>query len=248
MAAGSVAAQFLSNFGVEILSQVLSIGGVNHSYRITSPKNKKQIEASPVRCLDREAEKKMISLIEQARQRGDSLGGVFEVVAFNVPPGLGSYVQWMERLDAQLAFHFLSIPSVKGISIGEAFENAQKFGSEVHDEVFYSPKKGYFRRTNRCGGVEGGVSNGEEIRVKVAVKPIPTLTQPLKTVDVKTKKTVLAHRERADVCVVPAAAVVGEAMMALVLTRFYRQKFGGDSLSDTLNSYKSYLSRIDWKR
>ncbi len=248
VAAGSIARQFLANFGVRILSQVLRIGSVETTQRIKSYEEKEKIEASKVRCLDKKAEKEMVSLIDKAREKGDTLGGIFEVVAFGVAPGLGSYVSWEERLDAQLAFHFLSIPSVKGFSLADAFENSQKFGSEVHDEIFYCPEKGFYHRTNNSGGVEGGVSNGELIRVKAAVKPIPTLNKPLKTIDIKTREEVLAHRERADVCAVPAAAVVGEAMMALVLARFYRQKFGGDSLSDALHSFERYISRIDWKR
>lgn len=248
VAAGSIARQFLANFGVQIASHVLRIGSVETARRIEKPEEREMVENSEVRCLDREAGEEMIFLIDEARKKGDTLGGVFEVVAFGVPPGLGSYVNWEERLDAQLAFHFLSIPSVKGFSLADAFENSQKFGSEVHDEIFYSQEKGFFRLTNNSGGVEGGISNGEAIRVKVAVKPIPTLGRPLRTVDIKTGKEVLAHRERADICAVPAAAVVGEAMMALVLTQFYRQKFGGDSLSDALQAYKGYLSRIDWKR
>lgn len=248
VAAGSLARQFLAIFGVRILSQVIRIGEVETVQRIENLEDSEAIENSPVRCLDKSAEEKMMSLIDEAREKGDTLGGVFEVVAFGVAPGLGSYANWDERLDAQLAFYFLSIPSVKGFSLGEAFENTLKFGSQVHDEIFYDREKGFYRRTNNSGGVEGGVSNGQPIRVKVAMKPIPTLTKPLKTVDIKNKEPVLAHQERADVCAVPAGAVVGEAMMALVLTQFYRQKFGGDSISDALKAFENYLSRIEWKR
>ncbi len=248
VAVGSLARQFLANFGVRIVSQVISIGSVDSGQRITSLKDAEAIEDSPVRCLDKKAEKEMMLLIDQAREKGDTLGGVFEVVAFGVVPGLGSYTTWEERLDAQLAFYFLSIPSVKGFSLGEAFENSRKFGSLVHDEIFYDENQGFYHQTNNAGGIEGGVSNGEEIRVKIAVKPIPTLMNPLRTVDVITKEAVRAHQERADVCAVPAAAVVGEAMMALVLTQFYRQKFGGDSISDALQAFEKYLSRINWRR
>ncbi len=248
VAAGSLARQFLACFGVQILSQVVSIGPVESERRIEKLEDAKTIEESPVRCLDKIAEKKMIELIDQAREKGDTLGGVFEVVAFGVVPGLGSYTSWEERLDAQLAFHFLSIPSAKGFSLGDAFENSKKFGSQVHDEILYDEERGFYRLTNNAGGIEGGVSNGETIWVKVAVKPIPTLSTPLRTVDIEKREVVFAHRERADVCAVPAAAVVGEAMMALVLARFYRQKFGGDSIFDALKAFENYLSRIDWKR
>lgn len=248
VAAGSLARQFLANFGVKIVSQVLSIGSVESGQQIASWKDAEAIEKSPVRCLDKKAEKEMMLLIDKAREKGDTLGGVFEVTAFGVVPGLGSYTTWEERLDAQLAFHFLSIPSVKGFTLGEAFENSKKFGSQVHDEIFYDEKRGFYRQTNNSAGVEGGVSNGEPIRVKAAVKPIPTLVNPLRTVDISSKEAVLAHHERADVCAVPAAAVVGEAMMALVLTQFYRQKFGGDSVFDTKQAFERYLSRINWKR
>ncbi len=248
VAAGAVAKLFLKEFGIEVLSQVISIGSVKTKKKLKSAKEQSQVDASPVRCLDTVASKKMVKLIDEAKQKKDTLGGVFEVVVWGVPPGLGSYVSWESRLDTLLAAAVVSIPSVKGVDFGEGFRAADFWGSQFHDVIYYDERKGYYRKTNRAGGIEGGVSNGEPVRLRGAVKPIPTLHKPLLTVDIKKREKRLAWRERADICVVPAAGVVAEAMVALVLTQVFLEKFGGDSFSDVQQNYHHYLSRIEWKR
>jgi chorismate synthase len=248
VAAGALAKNFLREFGIYVISQTLAVGDIFSEKKISSLKDAKEIEASPLRCLDKDKEGEMMKLIDKARREGDTLGGVFEVVAFGVPPGLGSYVQWDKRLDGKLAQALLSIPSVKGVEVGEAIFQASNFGSKVHDEIFFEEEKGFYHRTNYCGGLEGGISNGENIVLKGYVKPVPTLGEPLMSVDIITKEKKKASRERADICVVPAAGVVAEAMISLVLTDFFLEKFGQDSLDDIKRSYESYLSRIEWKR
>ena len=201
-----------------------------------------------MRSLDREAEPRMIAEIDRLRKENESLGGVFEVRAFGLVPGLGAHVSWEERLDGRLAQAVVSIQAVKGVSVGEAWEVAAAPGSESHDEIFWSEELGYHRQTNRAGGVEGGMSNGEPLVVRGALKPISTLTKPLRSVDTETKEPAQAMRERTDSTVVPAAGVVAEAMVALVLARCYREKFGGDHIDDVLAALDAYRERIDWRR
>lgn len=184
------------------------------------------------------------SRIDAAKSKGDTVGGIFEVTVTGVPIGLGSYIQWDKKLDAKFAAAFMSIQAVKGVEIGDGFANAQKFGSEVHDEIFVDADKKVFRKTNRAGGIEGGMSNGEPIVIRAAMKPIPTLMKPLQSVDIATKLPVTASKERSDTCAVWAAAVVGEAMAAIVTADAIVDKFGGDALSDTLQNLKSYRERI----
>jgi chorismate synthase len=248
VAAGALAKSFLKEFGIQVISQTLAVGNVFSEKRIFSLRDAEKIESSPLRCLDGGKEVEMMKLIDEAKRKGDTLGGIFEVVAFGVPPGLGSYVQWDKRLDGRLAQALLSIPSVKGVEIGEAVFQASNFGSKAHDEIFFDERKGFYRRTNYCGGLEGGVTNGEKIILKGYVKPIPTLGKPLRSVDIITKREKKASRERADICVVPAAGVVAEAMVSLILADSFLEKFGQDNLDDIKNSYQSYLSRIEWKR
>ena len=190
----------------------------------------------------------MIEEINVLRKRNESLGGIFEVRAFGLVPGLGSHVAWDERLDGRLAQAVVSIQAVKGVSVGEAWEVAASPGSESHDEIFWNEERGYHRETNRAGGVEGGMSNGEPLVVRGALKPISTLTKPLRSVDTETKEPAQAMRERTDSTVVPAAGVVAEAMVALVLARCYREKFGGDHINDVLAALDAYRERIDWRR
>ena len=190
----------------------------------------------------------MVEEINTLSKQNESLGGVFEVRAFGLTPGLGSYASWEERLDSRLAQAVVSIQAVKGVAVGEAWDVAGLPGSESHDEIFYSEERGWFRETNRAGGVEGGMTNGETLVVKGAIKPISTLTKPLRSVDTETKEPAQAMRERTDSTVVPAAGVVGEAMVALVLARAYREKFGGDHISDVLAALKAYEERIGWRR
>jgi chorismate synthase len=186
----------------------------------------------------------MVAQIEEAKKRKETLGGTFEVLARNVPPGLGSHVQWDQKLDGRIAQAFLSIPAVKGVAIGDAFEIAEAWGSEAHDEILYETGKGYFRKTNRSGGTEGGITTGQELRVRAAMKPLSTLMKPLQSVDVITKERQDAVVERSDVCSVPAAAVVSEAMLAMVLADAVLEKFGGDSMPELLSAYNHYLSQL----
>jgi chorismate synthase len=202
-------------------------------------------EESEVRCADAAAAEKMIQKIREAKEKGDTLGGVFEVIINNVPIGLGSYSQWDRRLGARLAFALMSIQAMKGVEIGMGFEAARRFGSEVHDEIFYDEPDGrFYRKTNNAGGLEGGITNGQPIVLRVAMKPISTLYSPLKSVDIKTKAPFEATVERSDICTVPAAAVIGEAVVAFELAAAMLEKFGGDSLIEMKRNYDSYMDYV----
>ena len=249
VAAGAIAKEFLRALGVSVFSHVLRIASVAAAERAElAPEDFAGVDESPVRCLDPEAEARMVDEIDRLRKANESLGGVFEVRAFGLVPGLGSHVAWDERLDGRLAHAVVSIQAVKGVSVGEAWEVAASPGSESHDEIFWDSERGYHRETNRAGGVEGGMSNGEPLIVRGALKPISTLTKPLRSVDTETKEPAQAMRERTDSTVVPAAGVVAEAMVALVLARCYREKFGGDHIDDVLAALQAYRERIDWRR
>ena len=205
------------------------------------------MDASPVRCLDPDSSRAMVAEIDDLRRANESLGGVFEVQAFGLVPGLGSHISWQERLDGRLAMAICSIQAVKGAAIGDAFKIAGLPGSEAHDEIFYSGERGYYRETNRAGGLEGGMTDGLPLVVRGAMKPLPTLTKPLRSVDIATHAPAEALRERTDSCTVPAAGVVGEAMVALVLADAYRRKFGGDHIDDVLAAVRAYEERIEWR-
>jgi len=250
VAIGSVASSLLEEFNIEIYSYVLRIGQVK-ARRITSfnPKIKAEINKSPVYCIDGIASIGMCREIDRAREKGDTLGGVFEVVSTGVPAGLGSYVQWDRRLDAQLASAFMSIPGVKAVEIGEGVEASEKKGSDVHDEIFAQeePRKNssrYYRKTNRAGGIEGGVTNGEEVIIRAYIKPIPTLINPLRSIDFVTKKETKAIYQRSDICVVPAVSVVGETVAAWEIAVAFLEKFGGDSLLEIKENYENYSKRL----
>jgi chorismate synthase len=249
VAAGAVAKEFLRSVGVEVRSHVIRIGAVSAPERETlAPEDFAEVDESPVRCLDPEAGRAMVEEIDRLRKANESLGGIFEVRAFGLLPGIGSHTTWSERLDGRLAHALVSIQAVKGVSVGEAWEVAGRPGSESHDEIFWSPELGWHRKTNRAGGVEGGMSNGEPLVVRAALKPISTLTKPLRTVDTETREPAQALRERTDSTVVPAAGVVGEAMVALVLAASYREKFGGDHIDDVQAAIAAYRERIGWRR
>jgi chorismate synthase len=249
VAAGGLAKAFLAALGVSVHSHVLRIGGVTApAPDDLGPDDFRGVDDSPVRCLDDEAGEAMVAEIDRLRKANESLGGIFEVRAFGLVPGLGSHVSWETRLDARLAQGLVSIQAVKGVSVGEAWEVAGRPGSEAHDEILWSEDRGYHRETNRAGGVEGGMSNGEPLVVQGALKPISTLTKPLRSVDTESKEPAEALRERTDSAVVPAAGVVGEAMVALVLARCYREKFGGDHIDDVLGAVEAYEKRIGWRR
>jgi len=252
VAVGAVAKAYLVRFGVAVTGCVVELGGVTAVCPDLGVKELQQIiAASPVYTFDSEAEGKMIALIDQAKAAGDSLGGVVEVRVTGVPVGLGSHVQWDRRLDARLAGAVMSIQAFKGVEVGAGFAAARTPGSRVHDEIFFDPQRvsrgeqsGFYRQTNRAGGLEGGISNGEEIVVRGAMKPIPTLYTPLKSVDIITKEPFEATVERSDVCAVPAASVVAEAVVAIEVANAFMDKFGGDSIAETARNYASYLEYL----
>jgi chorismate synthase len=249
VAGGALAKAFLRVLGVEIVSHVTQIASVRAPERENLVlADFAGVDESPVRCLDPEASRAMVEEINVLRKRNESLGGTFEARAFGVVPGLGSHVSWEQRLDGRIGMAMLSIQAAKGVSLGDGFEMAGRPGSEVHDEIFFSPDRGWYRETNRSGGLEGGMTTGEPLVVRVAMKPIPTLTKPLRSVDIATHEPAQALRERTDSAVVPAAGVVGEAMLAIVLASAYRDKFGGDHIDDVLGALAAYEARIGWKR
>jgi chorismate synthase len=249
VAAGALAKAYLRAFGVEVLSHVTRIGTVTAPERDDlSPEDFAGVDESPVRCLDPGASEAMVAEIDAARKANESLGGVFEVRAFGLVPGIGSHISWEERLDARLAGAIMSIQAMKGVGIGDGFELAGRVGSEAHDEIFWSEERGFFRETNRAGGLEGGMTTGDPLVLRAAMKPLPTLTKPLRSVDLATKEPAQALRERTDSCTVPAAGVVGEAMVALVVAAAYREKLGGDHIDDARAALQAYVERIGWRR
>jgi len=250
VALGAVARNFLEqSVGITILSHVLSIGSVRvpENTKLPEPGDMKTIDADPVRCADATTSEKMILEIEGAHRDGDTLGGVVEVLAFNMPPGLGSHVHWDRRLDARLAGAVMGIQAIKGVEIGDGFQTATRRGSVAHDEIEKNSAGKIVRRTDRAGGTEGGMSNGEILRVRAAMKPISTVPKALDTIDVSTGEAAKAINQRSDVCAVPAAGVVAEAMVALTLAEAVLEKFGGDSVSETKRNYESYMAHLNFK-
>jgi chorismate synthase len=245
VAAGGVARKLLGHFAVEILSFTQSIGATDIGFEGVNPDTVtvEEIEVSPVRCPDPDASARMVADIDEVAERGDTLGGTFRVIARGLPPGLGSFVHWDRKLDGLLAQAVLSINAVKGVEIGAGFDGVARPGSQFHDEIDYAG--GRFRHlTNRAGGLTGGVTNGEPIDLRVAIKPISTMKKPMNSVDLKTKEKVEAHYERSDVCVVPAAGVIGEAVVALTLAGAFLDKFGGDSMEELERNYRGYIDTL----
>jgi chorismate synthase len=243
VAVGAVAKQLLSHLGIRFFSHVIAIGDVKMKaeFRPDDSCDILRVEESPVRCIDEEAERLMIKAIDEAALAGDSLGGVFEAIAINAPVGLGSHAHWDRKLDGRIAQSFMSIQAIKGVEIGLGNRCAHLPGSRVHDEIFFDQSVGsFYRKTNNAGGIEAGISNGCPIVVRAAMKPIPTLYKPLRSVDIKTKQQFSAGIERSDVCAVPAASIVGEAALAWVLAEAASEKFGGDSIEEMLENYNSY--------
>lgn len=254
VAVGAVAKILLSSFGIGVFGYVQGIGG------ITSDKflNKKDIDIaramrdkSPLYCIDQDIEDKIMEKIRQTTEQGDSLGGIIEVIAYGLPIGLGNHTQWDLKLDARLAYALMSVQAIKGVELGLGCNAANRFGSEVHDEIFYEKSHqgksltgGFKRLTNNAGGIEGGISNGEPIVIRAYMKPIPTLKKPLRSVDLLTKEPITATYERSDVCAVPAAAVVCEAMVAFEIARAFLEKFGTDSIDEVKRNYEGYLCSI----
>ena len=255
---GAIAKRFLAEFDIKIGSFVIRIGnqgiakstGKSSAVRSYFAKENELLqmhtkaEKSPVRCPDARASRRMKQVIDRALKQGNSLGGMFEVFVTNVPIGLGSHIQWDRRLDGRLAHAIMSIQAIKGVEIGLGFEMSQRSGSEVMDEIFYTATSRFYRKTNNSGGVEGGMTNGMPIILRAAMKPIPTQRKPLRSVDITTKKSVRAAYERSDTCAVPAAGVIGEAMVALTIVDAFLEKFGGDSIKEVKRNYKSYLAYI----
>ena len=245
VAVGAVAKALLRQaLGVEIVSHVVALGPVAARPDLRPrPEDAERIDADPLRCLDPEASARMVAEVDAAKKAADTLGGVVEVLAYGVPPGLGSHVQWDRKLDARLAAALMSIQAIKGVEIGDAFTQARSRGSAAHDEIVPT-EDGVKRLTNRAGGLEGGITNGEPLRVRAAMKPISSLNRPLATVDVSTGEAATAINQRSDVCAVPAAAVVAESMVALVLAEAATEKFGGDSVAELRRNLDAYLANL----
>jgi chorismate synthase len=247
VALGAVARLFLKQaVGIEIFSHVVSIGNarVSDGYSLPLPKDMSEIDADPVRAFEKSASDAMVAEIESAHTSGDTLGGVIEILAYNVPPGLGSHVHWDRRLDSRIAGALMSIQAIKGVEIGDGFTTATRRGSQAHDEIDLTTE-GIRRRTGRAGGTEGGMSTGDPLRVRIAMKPISTVPKALDTIDVATKEAAKAINQRSDVCAVPAAGVVGEAMLALVIADSLLEKFGGDSLQEVQRNIRGYLDNLE---
>jgi chorismate synthase len=246
VAAGALAKALLAPFGIEILSHVIATGPV----RLDRPASWEEVRTLAEKtevllgCVDPAVEEKMKAVVDEAYRTGDTVGGVFEVVAHNVPPGLGSHITWDSRLDGKLAQAIVSMQAVKGVEIGYAAEGAANFGSAVQDTIHYRRETGFTRGANRAGGLEGGITNGQDVLVRGLLKPISTLRKPLESVDLVTREPALAAYERSDVCVLPAAGVIGEAMVALVLAQAFLEKFGGDSLDETRRNFAGYLEQV----
>ncbi|EOD01339.1 chorismate synthase [Caldisalinibacter kiritimatiensis] len=243
VAIGSIAKQLLKKFDIYIYSHVLEIGNVRINARKVSIEQLQKIDESPLRVIDKETENKIIKKIDEAKKQGDTLGGIFELIAVNVPIGLGSHVNWDRKLDGIIAQAIMSIQGIKGVEIGLGFESSRTLGSQVHDEIYYNGQ--YYRKTNNAGGIEAGITNGNNIVVRAAMKPIPTLSRPLDSVDMITKQNTKAQKERSDVCAVPSASIVGENVLAWVLAKEFVNKFGGDSIEEMLSNYKRYIQYVD---
>ncbi len=245
VASGALVRQFLEVFGIQLYSYVTKIGGVSvECERPSLDKLETILSKSECRCYDPKIEKVWKEKIDEARKSGDSLGGLFEVVCTGLPIGLGSHVQWDRKLDGQLAQAIMSIQAIKAVEIGLGVAVADLPGSKVHDEIFHDSKQGFYHQTNRAGGVTGGMTNGAPLTVRAAIKPISTLYTPLHSVDIRTKEEHLASIERSDICVVPAAAVIAENIVALTLADSFLEKFGGDSMAETRRHYEGYLEQV----
>jgi chorismate synthase len=246
VALGEVASAFLRSLGIELITHTVSIGTVmaGADLELPKPTDLERIDEDPLRAFNSELSSAMIAEVDAAHKDGDTLGGVVEVLIYGIPPGVGSFVHWDRRLDSQLAGALMGIQAIKGVEIGDGFETAKRRGSEAHDEIAVGETGLVERLTDRAGGIEGGMSNGEIIRVRAAMKPISTVPKALKTIDVATGEEAKAHHQRSDVCAVPAAGVVAEAMVALTIANAVLEKFGGDSVQETKRNMDSYLDSI----
>ena len=246
VALGAVASKFLNALGIELVTHTVAIGPVEGSRdgKLPKPSDVRALDEDPMRCFDAELSKAMIAEVDDCHSSGDTLGGVVETLVYGCPPGLGSYVHWDRRLDAQLAAALMGIQAIKGVEVGDGFETAKRRGSVAHDEIERDASGLVTRTTDRAGGIEGGMTNGEILRVRAAMKPISTVPKALATIDTATGEVAKAHHQRSDVCAVPAAGVVAEAMVALVLANSVLEKFGGDSVAETKRNLESYLANI----
>ncbi len=246
VAVGSVAKQLLREFNVGIFSHVVRMGGIDANVeKLNFGQIRAKAEVSPLRCADQKAEAKMIRFIDKAKAAGDTAGGTIEIVALDVPVGLGSHVQWDRKLDARLAGALMSIQAIKAVEVGAGTKVSQMFGSQLHDQIFYSKGKGFYRKTHRAGGIEGGISIGGPVTLRIHMKPLSTLRKPMMSVDIKTKEPFAATVERSDVSAVPAAGVVGEAVVAIELANAFIEKFGGDSVAEMKRNFKGYLKQVE---
>ena len=246
VAVGAVAKRFLKEFGVEVFSHVVRLGGVDAQVdRLTTPQIRKRAEISPLRCADPKAETKMIRLVDHAKAQGDTVGGAIEIVALNVPVGLGSHVHYDRKLDGRLSGALMSIQAIKAVEIGAGTKVSEVFGSQLHDQIYYSRSKGFYRKTVRAGGLEGGMTIGGPLVVRIHMKPLSTLRRPMMSVDIRTKQPFKATVERSDVSAVPAAGVVGEAVVAFEVARAFLEKFGGDGMAEVKRNYQGYLRQLE---
>ncbi|MEV7630829.1 chorismate synthase [Microbacterium sp. NPDC089318] len=245
VALGAVARSFLAELGIRLVSHTLSIGPVRapESAALPTPDDVDALDADPLRCFDAETSARMVEEVDAARKDGDTLGGIVEVLAYGLPPGIGSHVHWDRRLDGRLAQALMSIQAIKGVEVGDGFETTRRRGSAAHDELF-AAEEGITRASDRAGGIEGGMSTGTVLRVRAGMKPIATVPRALRTVDVASGETATAHHQRSDVCAVPAAGVVAEAMVAIEIANSLLEKFGGDSIRETRRNLDSYLAAI----
>ena len=251
VAIGAICKQVLKNFNIDFTSHVVQIGSVKDDNKNEFDYIKENVDKSQVRCINKEIEKEIIKEIDKVKSEGDTLGGVVEIRVKNLIPGLGSYTQFDKKIDGELAMHLMSVQAIKGVEIGIGFEVANNQGSVVMDEIYYDDESGIKRKTNHLGGIEGGMTTGEELVIRCAMKPIPTLYKPLKSININTLESYCASIERSDNCAVPACSVVCENVVAFVICKYFLDKIGGDNLNDLKSNYNSYIKRLGdrgWKR
>lgn len=251
VAVGSICKQVLKNFNIDFTSRVVQIGSVKDNNSYDFDYIKENVDKSAVRCINKDVEKEIIKEIDKVKSEGDTLGGVVEIRVKNLIPGLGSYTQFDKKIDGELAMHLMSVQAIKGIEIGIGFDVANNYGSNVMDEIYYNNEDGIKRKTNQLGGIEGGMTTGEELVIRCAMKPIPTLYKPLKSININTLESYSASIERSDNCAVPACSVVCENVVAFVICKYFLDKIGGDNLNDLKSNYNTYIKRLGdrgWKR
>ena len=244
VAVGAICKQVLKNFNIDFISRVVQIGNVKDNNSYDFDYIKENVDKSAVRCINKDVEKEIIKEIDKVKSEGDTLGGVVEIRVKNLIPGLGSYTQFDKKIDGELAMHLMSIQAIKGVEIGIGFDVANNYGSNVMDEIYYNNEDGIKRKTNQLGGIEGGMTTGEELVIRCAMKPIPTLYKPLKSININTRESYSASIERSDNCAVPACSVVCENVVAFVICKYFLDKIGGDNLSDLKSNYNTYIKRL----